>query len=138
MIIPNLMVTDMARAIAFYRDTVGMTVAMMISPRRDMVKEGEEADAVFATLDWDGGQLMLQTVASLAEELPVFDAGQRPAPAGTIYFRGLHPNTVMDRVHADHIVKGPVLQWYGMLELYLRDPDGHVVCLGAPEGAPPA
>ncbi|NBD95141.1 MAG: hypothetical protein GVY11_01520 [Gammaproteobacteria bacterium] len=80
---------------------------------------------------------MLQTVASMAAELPVFDPQQAPAPAGTIYFRGLDPDAVLGRVPADRIVKGAVQQWYGMNEVYLRDPDGHIVCLGTPEGPPP-
>ena len=138
MIIPNLMVTDMARSIAFYRDVIGMTVTMMISANRQMLADGDGADAVFATLDWNGHQLMLQTVDSLAGELPVFTAGQIPAAGGTIYLRGLHPNTVAGRVPDAAVVKGPFQQWYGMHELYLRDPDGHILCLGAAEGTPPA
>lgn len=80
---------------------------------------------------------MLQTVDSLADELPMFAGGQVPVAAGTIYFRGLHPNTLRDRVLPDQIVKGPALSWCGMMELYVSDPDGHVICLGAPEGLPP-
>lgn len=37
MIIPNLMVNDMPRAIAFYRDVVGLNVTMMISGDRDTI-----------------------------------------------------------------------------------------------------
>ena len=138
MIVPNLMVTDMERAIAFYRDVIGMTVTMTLSADQQMLSGNSAEGAVFATLEWNGAQLMLQSNASLAAELPVFAADQTPVPGGTIYFRGLHPDAVSDRIDADQIVKGPFLQWYGMRELYLRDPDGHIVCLGAPEGAPPA
>ena len=132
------MVTDMARAIAFYRDILGMALTMTVSPDREPAFPGEGDGAAFATLEWDGHQLMLQTVVSLAEELPMFDAGQVPTPAGTIYFRGLHPDSVRSRIAPDQIVKDPELSWYGMLELYVRDPDGHIVCVGAPEGPPPA
>ena len=135
MIVPNLMVSDMRAAIAFYRDLLGMTVTMMLTPDRSMHTDGDGQDAYFATLEWQGSQLMLQTRQSLAEELPGFDAP--PSPAGTVYFRGFAPDAIADRVGAGQIVKGPVLQWYGMKELYLRDPDGHIICLGAPEGAPP-
>jgi len=137
MIVPNLMVTDMARSIAFYRDVLGMTLSFAVLPNREMAATGQEEGAVFATLEWEGGQLMLQTVGSLAEDVPAFDPGQTPSPGGTVYFRGLHPDKVKGRVPADRVVKGPELSWYGMLELYLRDPDGHIICLGAPEGPPP-
>ncbi len=132
------MVTDMRRSIAFYRDILGMKLTMSVSADRKAQTDSDGEDAVFATLEWDDGQLMLQTVASLAEDVPVFTADQTPSPGGTIYFRGLHPDTVRPRVTSAQIVKGPELAWYGMMELYLRDPDGHIICLGAPEGPPPA
>ena len=137
MIVPNLMVTDMARSIAFYRDVVGLTVTMMVTADRQMLTDGDGSSAVFAMLDFEGGQLMLQTNASLAQELPVFAADQRPVPAGTVYIRGQHPESVAGRVSPDQVVKGPFQQWYGMVEIYLRDPDGHIICLGALAGPPP-
>jgi len=138
MIVPNLMVTDMARSLGFYCDVLVMTLTAGVTADRQMVMDPADPAIVFAVLDWNGAQLMLQTVASLAAELPVFDPQQAPTPAGTIYFRDLEPDAVVGRVPADRIVKGPVQQWYGMKEVYLRDPDGHIVCLGTPEGPPPA
>ena len=137
MIVPNLMVRDMDRSTRFYRDTVGMTLTMTVSPDREVRWPGDAEGAAFALLEWEGGQLMLQTVASLAADLPVFEAGRPPAFTGTIYFRGMHPDTVRERVTPRQIVKGPESSWYGMRELHLRDPDGYVICLGAPEGSPP-
>jgi len=107
-IIPNLMVTDMCHSITFYRDILGMTLTMAISPQREMLSDNDGNGVAFAILEWEDSQLMLQTVASLSEELPVFDATQRPTPSGTIYFRGLNPTAVLDRVTEDQIVKGPV------------------------------
>lgn len=137
MIIPNLMVTDMERAIAFYSDVVGLDVTMLISADREILKSGEESLAIFATLDGLSGQLMLQTVESLAEEIPVFDPEQSPQPGGTIYFRGMDPDAVAGRAAPEQIIKPPFRQWYGMKESYLRDPDGHIVCIGRPEGPAP-
>ncbi len=139
MIIPNLLVADVQRSIAFYRDVLQMKLVMAITADRQMLpEEAAGAGAVFAILEWNGGQLMLQTAESLAGELPVFEAGQKPAASGTIYFRDLHPQDVLERASDAQVVKGPLLQWYGMKELYLRDPDGYIVCVGAPEGPPPA
>ena len=138
MIVPNLMVRDMARSVAFYRDTLGITLTMTVSPDRKVGWPAEAGTAAFAVLKWDGGQLMLQTVASLAGELPVFAADQGPTPSGTIYFRGLHPDEVRGRVASEQVVKGPERTWYGMMEFYVRDPDGYVICLGAQDDPPPA
>lgn len=138
MIIPNLMVTDMARSVAFYRDKLGLAVDMSVGADRSFAHGGEIADnAVFTVLAWDGAQLMLQTVASLAGDVPAFSADQTPSPGGTVYFRGFDPDTVAGNLSADEIVKGPETSWYGMRELYVRDPDGHIICLGAPDGAAP-
>ena len=93
MIVPNLMVSDMARSVRFYRDTIGMTV----SPEREVGWPGEASGAAFAVLEWDGAQLMLQTVESLAGELAVFAPDHAPEPSGTIYFHGLHPGSVLER-----------------------------------------
>ena len=138
MIVPNLMVTDMRRSVAFYRDVLGMNLTMAVSPTREVMAKSDGEGAVFATLEWDGNQLMLQTVESLAADVPSFTPDQRPVAGGTVYFRGFHPDTVATRASPEQVVKGPEVAWYGMKELYLRDPDGHIICLGAPEGAPPA
>ena len=136
MIIPNLMVSDVGRSVRFYRDTLGMTLTMTVSSRREVGWPGELLGAAFAVLEWGGGQLMLQSVASFADELPVFAPDRAPAPSGTVYFRGLHPETVRDQVADEDIVKGPERSWYGMMELYVRDPDGYVICLGAADERP--
>lgn len=137
MIIPNLLVTDMRRSIAFYRDVLGMRVTVLVAADRSVLQEGDGEDAVFATFEGADGQLMLQTAASLADDLPAFSADQLPQASGTIYFRGVDPDSVDGKVAPEQVVKGPFLQWYGMRELYLRDPDGYIICLGIPDGPPP-
>ena len=133
MIVPNLMASDMGRSERFYRDTLGVTLTMTVSPERDVGWPGDASEAAFAVLECDGAQLILQTVTRLADELPVFDPDHTPTPSGTIYLRGLHPSTVGNRVAPERIVKGPERSWYGMMELYLRDPDAYVICVGAPD-----
>ena len=73
---------------------------------------------------------MLQAAPSLAGGLPVFAFDHRPAPSGTIYFRGLHPDSVRNRVAGEQVLKGPERSWYGMMETYRHDLDGYVVCVG--------
>ena len=82
MIVPNLAVRDIARSVQFYRDTIGMTLTMTVSPEREVGWPGEIEGASCATLEWDDCQLMLQTVASLADELEVFEPDHTPIPSG--------------------------------------------------------
>lgn len=137
MIIPNLMVEDMHASLAFYRDVLGFELRMALDADKQMHTNPTGKPIVFATLAWGEAELMLQTVESLADDLPVFTPQSKPAASGTIYVRGFHPDELSNLDLTDITVKGPFQQWYGMKELYLRDPDGHIICLGAAEGAPP-
>ena len=141
MIVPNLMVSDMARAVAFWRDALGFSVALTVDAARE-TRFGPDADpetAVFAILDGAGGQLMLQTEASLAQDLPAgFSGGLPDRPGVAVYLRDLPPDEIAARLPAGAILKGPETSWYGMREVYFRDPDGHVICVAAAEGPAPA
>lgn len=138
MIVPNLMVSDVARSIAFYRDTLGFEVAMSVAADKSFSAGADIVEnPVFAVVTWDTAEIMLQSVESLASELSVFTADQVPQPGGTIYLRGYDPDTLALALDSSIIMKPLETSWYGMKELYIRDPDGHILCLGAPDGAPP-
>lgn len=137
MIIPNLMVADLPRSVAFYTDVLGMTVAMSVDAEQRFEMNTLVPGAVFASLKWGEYELMLQSAESLSAELSVFEGVTHPTPAGTIYFRGMSPDQVLQRASDSQVVKAPFVQWYGMKELYLRDPDGHVLCIGEPSGGAP-
>ena len=138
MIIPDLLVRDIAKSLAFYRDELGFSVMFMISADQQVLAAGQDCEAVFAIVVYEEAELMLQRADSLAAELPdQFSADQAPAASGTIYVRGYHPDQLPDAVDRGRVIKGPFMQWYGMKEIYLTDPDGYVICLGAAEGAAP-
>ena len=129
MIIPNLPVEGIARAIAFYRGTLGMTLNMVVFPDRTHSLDPDHPcdGAAFAMLEREGSQMMLQTRESLAADLP--DETFSPAPGGVIYLRSYNPDDAVARADPECVIKGPFDQWYGMREAYLRDPDGHIVCV---------
>lgn len=130
MIIPNLMVSNMVRSFTFYRGLLGLSVEIAVSSNRQPLPDTDGSNVAFAILSASGGQLMLQTVDSLRGEHPGLPS--RPGFTGTIYFRDLDPETIVGRADPDIIVKPVELQWYGMREAYLRDPDGYLVCIAAP------
>lgn len=137
MIIPNLVIADMDRSIAFYRDLLGMKVTMSVDADQGYSANGLCDNAVFAAVEWDGAQLMLQTRDSMAAEMPEFGSAAPATHWGTVFFRGYDPTTVADRVPPEHHVKGPEVTWYGMNELTLRDPDGNLITLATPAGEGP-
>lgn len=133
MIIPNLMVRDLGRAIAFYRDVIGLKLTLTVGADRSVAMGEIADDAVFATLEGHGGQLMLQTEDSLGAELAPLAGGLPPRRSGTIYFRDVDP-AILDGKAVERL-KAPETTWYGMREAYVADPDGHIICLGAPDGS---
>ncbi len=134
MIIPNLMVTGMARSLAFYRDKLGLELVTAVTADREVSSDELAHDAVFAILSGADGQLMLQTTRSLREELP--SLARVPAFTGTIYMRGLDPTSIILRLDPADIVKPLERTWYSMFELYVRDPDGYTICIGRTDGPP--
>ncbi len=135
MIVPNLVVADVARSVAFYRATLGFSLETSVAAEQSYV-QGDDCieNPVFAIVSWADGQLMLQTAASLAGDVPGVPEFATPHLTGAIYLRGFDPDAVAAKLNDDAIVKGPETSWYGMRELYLRDPDGYLLCLGVPEG----
>lgn len=130
MIIPNLLVADIARSVAVYRDVVGLDVMMTLAADLQMGHGGEVIEgAVFATLGHAGAQLMLQTAAQTDD---VLKPEKRPVRSW-VYIRDLDPAPVARRA-GTALLNGPELTWYGMKEIHLEDPDGHLVCVGKPEG----
>jgi catechol 2,3-dioxygenase-like lactoylglutathione lyase family enzyme len=121
-------------ALAFYRDGIGLGLVVGVSPDRRTLTATDSHDAAFVILSSvDGGELMLQTTASLREEHPTL--ATIPAFTGTVYIRGMDPRPILPRLPAEAIVAPPTRRWYGMLEAYVRDPDGYLVCLGIADGA---
>ena len=134
MIIPNLLVADMDRSIAFYRDLLGMEVTMSVDADQGYSEGALRPGSVFAGLQWNGAQLMLQTRERLARELTEVPVGPPGGVWGTVFIRGYDPTHLASRVPDGARVKGPEVTWYGMRELTLRDPDGHLVTLATPAG----
>jgi uncharacterized glyoxalase superfamily protein PhnB len=115
---PNLIVQDVARSTAFYRDVLGFTVLQTVP---------DAPPFVFVMLDRDGVQVFLHAVAAAAEEYP--DAATRPSGGtATLFF----VVTEVDALHAQVSPHATVVmplktQFYGMREFAVLDPDGHLI-----------
>ena len=136
----NLMVTDMGASLRFYHEVLGLTVAFTVDSAQNTDMSGAVSDtAVFASLRAGESELMLQERANLAEDAPMVTATTPPAGTFTLYFRVDDVDAVVDRLAEGHEVVKPLqTTWYGMKEIWVRDPDGYVVTIGSPEGEPPA
>ena len=125
---PNLMVSDFAASHGFYTGILGFGVAFMVDANRNDTAIPQEA--VFGSFVNDQAELMLQDKQSLLEELPVFGDQFDLQSTSTIYLNGLDPEMVLARLDKNSVIMGPIDQWYGMREVYFRDPDGYIICVG--------
>ena len=126
---PLLQVFDMPASTHFYRDLLGFEVVQN-SQRSNQT--GDEFG--WALLRRDGVELMLNTA---------YDDGERPsqpeparvaAHADTIlYFSCPDVDGACSSLRALGLsVEDPVVQSYGMKQLYLTDPDGYGICFQRP------
>jgi len=115
---PNLVVADVARSVAFYRDVLGFGLAMSVP---------EQAPYVFAGMQQDAVEIFLNDRKAAAEEMPDLVK----APLGgtlTLYIEVSDVDGLFGRI-APHVrVVSPLrTQFYGMREFAAADPDGYVL-----------
>jgi uncharacterized glyoxalase superfamily protein PhnB len=120
---PNMMVDDMPAALAFYRDILGFEVTDTAPP---------EGAPVWAQLRSGGASVMLQTRASLSEELP--DFREQPIGATQTLFITVDDEMTHDALYArardaGAVIKQPYTTPYGAREFCLRDPEGYLLAL---------
>ncbi|HKR24187.1 MAG TPA: VOC family protein [Allosphingosinicella sp.] len=127
---PLIQVYDMDRSVDFYQSVLGF----------DLVSSSEEVDAPdgryfhWCWLRLGGAHLMLNTAYDEGERPPepdpdriethrdiglFFDCADVDAAAAHLQAHGLD-------------IDGPATAPYGMRQLWLRDPDGYVLCFQAP------
>jgi glyoxylase I family protein len=124
---PLLQVFDMPTSVAFYRDVLGFEV-VETSERR-----GAD-DFDWAMLRRDGITLMLNTAYEEDNRPPEPAAARVAAHDDVGLFFGCRD---LDEAYT-HLrgkgvsAEGPRVAPYGMRQLWLKDPDGYVVCLQWP------
>jgi catechol 2,3-dioxygenase-like lactoylglutathione lyase family enzyme len=117
---PNLLVRDIDRSTAFYRDVLGFSVKQTVP---------DQAPFVFVWLERDGVPVFLNDPKAVAHDFP--DAPNRPAGGtATLFF----VVTGVDALHAKVAPQAQVImplktQFYGMREFAVEDPDGHIITL---------
>jgi len=115
---PNLMVEDVARTLAFYRDILGFEAVMTLP---------ETAPFDFAIVRRDHVELMFQSRQSLSENVPAL-AGSAIGASQTFYIEitGLTDlyQQLQDKLE---IVVDLHTTFYGTQEVYFRDINGYIL-----------
>lgn len=115
---PLLLVQDIERSLAFYRDRLGFTV----------VDQAEsQGKAFWCRVERDGVSLMLQHAEE--DDGPAAGRGR-----GVTFYIVCHD---ADALFAEFASRGlalapPQNTYYGMRQLFVPEPDGYVVCFESP------
>jgi catechol 2,3-dioxygenase-like lactoylglutathione lyase family enzyme len=122
---PNLIVSDVARSVAFYRDILGFTLGPTVP---------ESAPYVFAIVQSGPVQVFLNAPEPAIAEYPAFQG--RPIGGTLTLFidvEGVRQvyEELKDRVK---VVMPLEKKWYGVTEFAFEDPDGYLITLAEREG----
>jgi catechol 2,3-dioxygenase-like lactoylglutathione lyase family enzyme len=122
---PNLIVANVERSMAFYRDVLGFSVAFTVP---------EASPLVFAAVQSGPVEIFLNAPEPAVAEYPAFK--DRPIGGTLTMFievagiRAVH-DSLKDRVR---VVMPLETKWYGMTEFAFEDPDGYLITLAEREG----
>ena len=129
---PNLVVADLDRSLAFYRDVLGFKVVTTVPDTPAAPKPGTgESGYAFAWMQRDTVSVFLNSEAS----------AQMKASAGTnglfVTLQADEAASGIDALYAavkDHapVTMELVNQFYGMREFAIKDPDGYMVVFAQP------
>ena len=115
---PNLVVSDVARSIAFYRDRLGFSLETTVP---------DAEPYLFAIMRSGGVEVFLNAPEPSIAEYPVF----KDKPIGgtlTLFIEMIGINewyaTLKDQVT---VVMPIEAKWYGVTEFAILDPDGYVI-----------
>lgn len=124
---PMIFVFDMPAAVRFYRDTLGFEISA--SSKQD---PGDKYG--WCLLRFGGGELMLNTAYDDDERPPRPDPARVAAHGDTtLYFSCEDVDGTYRYLRSQGVETGePKVAYYGMKQVYLKDPDGFSICFQWP------
>lgn len=115
---PNLIVSDVARSVAFYRDVLGFTVTATVP---------HEMPYVFAAVQSGGVEIFLNAPEPAVAEYPAFK-GQPIGGTLTLFIEVAGIDRVYESLRPRVEVVMPFeKKWYGVTEFAFKDPDGYLI-----------
>jgi catechol 2,3-dioxygenase-like lactoylglutathione lyase family enzyme len=117
-ITPNLVVSDVGRSVAFYRDVLGFSVAVTVP---------DGPPYVFAAVRSGPVQIYLNAPAAATAEYPAFT----DRPIGGTFTMFIEVEGIA-ALHEDlagqvRVVMPFEKKWYGVTEFAIADPDGYII-----------
>jgi catechol 2,3-dioxygenase-like lactoylglutathione lyase family enzyme len=117
-ITPNLLVRDVAKSTAFYRDVLGFEMAETVP---------DQEPFVFVWMKRNGVSVFLNDINAAAHDYPAA-ASLPPGGTAALFFVISGVDAYHDAVAPKASVVMPLkTQFYGMREFAITDPDGHII-----------
>jgi Glyoxalase/Bleomycin resistance protein/Dioxygenase superfamily len=120
-ITPVLMVEEIEKSLPFWIDRMGFTKTVE-------VPEGDRLG--FAILVKDGAELMLQTIESVKKDAPRFVPTARSFNVG-LFVEVEDFDDIVKRLEGYPIALAERTTFYGMREIGVHEPGGHIVTFAA-------
>ena len=121
---PNLIVADVERSLAFYRDVLGFTVEQTVP---------DAPPLVFAIVRSGPVEVYLNAPGPAVEEYPAF----KDRPIGgtlTLFLRVTGIRAAYEALRTRVPIEMPLeKKWYGVTEFACTDPDGYVITFAEQE-----
>jgi len=123
---PNLIVADVERSIAFYRDVLGFTLEQTVP---------DTLPYVFAIVRSGPVEVYLNAPAAAGEEYPSLK-GRPIGGSLTLFVRITGIRAAYETLKTRVPIEMPLeKKWYGVTEFACTDPDGYVITFAEQEGA---
>ena len=120
-ITPVLVVDSVDASLIFWVDLMGFE-------KTAEVPEGDTTG--FAIVQRDGAELMIQSVSSVRNDVPQFAEGD--LGSASVFIEVSDFNDVLFRLSAYPIAMPQRTTFYGMREIGVREPGGHIVIFASP------
>jgi catechol 2,3-dioxygenase-like lactoylglutathione lyase family enzyme len=116
---PNLMVADLNRSLAFYRDLLGFSLVTTVPDKPPFVS---------AILQAGGVEIFLNDLNAAMKEHPDFANQPRVAFGHSMFIEVDGIDALHDQLNGKAPIWMPIVtQWYGMREFGIADPDGYLI-----------
>lgn len=117
---PNLVVADVARSLAFYRDLLGFKIIATVP---------DAAPYVFAMLQRDGVELFLNDIEAARKDPAYSQMAQVVGKSGiSLYFDVTGVKALFEALQGKATIVAPLeRKFYGVTEFNVTDPDGYLV-----------
>ena len=116
-ITPVLIVQEIEKSLPFWVDRIGFGKTAEVP---------DEGRLAFAMMERDGAELMIQTVASVLKDEPKF-APKGDTNKASLFIEVQDFDDILGRLKGYPIEMEDRTTFYGMREIGVRDPDGHIV-----------